>query len=139
MLLRLQASLLLAAGWCSIFKDSSRLLHPRLNATRVGRRPIRHLPKHRSMPYPALAESDSHRRYWRKNRIVIGLLLVVWFTVTFGVSYFARALNFSFFGWPFSFWMGAQGALLIYCLIIAFYAWYMNRLDIAFGVEEEAE
>ena len=79
----------------------------------------------------------NHRSYWRKNRVVIALLLLVWFGVTFGVSYFARYLSFNFFGWPFSFWMGAQGALLVYCLIIGFYAWYMNRLDIAHGVEEE--
>jgi putative solute:sodium symporter small subunit len=81
--------------------------------------------------------TDRHRSYWRKNQIVTGILLLIWFTVTFGVSYFARALSFSFFGWPFSFWMGAQGALLIYCLIIGFYAWYMNRLDVAYGLADE--
>lgn len=84
-----------------------------------------------------MLHTESHRSYWRKNRIVIAVLLLIWFSVTFGVSYFARALNFTFFGWPFSFWMGAQGALLVYGLIIGFYAWYMNRLDIEHGVEEE--
>ena len=66
-----------------------------------------------------------------------GALLAVWFVVTFVVSYFARDLNFNFFGWPFSFWVGAQGALVVYCLIIGFYAWYMNRLDIQHGVDED--
>ncbi len=83
--------------------------------------------------------TDNHRLYWRKNRIAIAVLLLIWFVVTFGVSYFARDLSFSFFGWPFSFWMGAQGSLLVYCLIIGFYAWYMNRLDTAHGVEEEGD
>ena len=86
-----------------------------------------------------MQRNDRHERYWRSNRIVIALLLLVWFTVTFVVSYFARALSFTFFGWPFSFWMGAQGALLVYCLIIGFYAWYMNRLDIEHGVEEPGD
>lgn len=80
--------------------------------------------------------SETHRRYWRKNLRMTALLLVVWFGVTFGVSYFARELSFSFFGWPFSFWMGAQGTLVVYCLIIGFYAWYMNRLDVEHGVDE---
>lgn len=80
--------------------------------------------------------TDKHRRYWHKNLRITAILLVVWFVVTFVVSYFARELSFSFFGWPFSFWMGAQGSLVVYCLIIAFYAWYMNRLDIEHGVEE---
>lgn len=70
-----------------------------------------------------------HRRYWRRNLAATALLLCVWFAVTFGVAYFARFLDFKFFGWPFSFWMGAQGALWVYCLIVGFYAWYMNRLD----------
>lgn len=83
--------------------------------------------------------TDSQRRYWRKTRVLTALLLLLWFGVTFGVSYFARALSFTFFGWPFSFWMGAQGALLVYGLIIGFYAWYMNRLDIAYGVSDEED
>ena len=81
--------------------------------------------------------TDSHRRYWRKNLVLTGALLLIWFAVTFGVSYFARALSFTFFGWPFSFWMGAQGALIIYVLIIWYYARYMNKLDQEFGVHEE--
>ncbi|OGB05645.1 MAG: hypothetical protein A3E79_07560 [Burkholderiales bacterium RIFCSPHIGHO2_12_FULL_61_11] len=80
--------------------------------------------------------TENHRRYWRKNLVVTAILLLIWFIVTFGVSYFARALSFTFFGWPFSFWMGAQGALLVYGLIIGFYAWYMNRLDIEHGVAD---
>lgn len=83
-----------------------------------------------------MIRTENHRRYWRKNLRMITLLLLVWFGVTFGVSFFARELNFIFFGWPFSYWVGAQGALLVYCLIIGFYAWYMDRLDIEHDVAE---
>lgn len=79
---------------------------------------------------------ENHHRYWRKNLRITALLLSVWFVVTFVVSYFARELSFSFFGWPFSFWMAAQGSLVVYCLIIGYYAWCMNRLDLEHGVEE---
>jgi putative solute:sodium symporter small subunit len=81
--------------------------------------------------------SEGHREYWRKNLTITATLLVVWFVVTYVVGYFARDLNFNFFGWPFSFWMGAQGSLIIYVAIIWFYARYMNRLDQEFGVAEE--
>lgn len=84
-----------------------------------------------------MQRTENHRQYWRKNRLVIALLLWFCFIVTFGVSHFARALNFTFFGWPFSFWMGAQGALGVYLAIIAFYAWHMKRLDLQYGVEEQ--
>jgi len=80
---------------------------------------------------------DARQRHWRGNLLVTALLLLVWLIVTFGVSYFARELSFSFFGWPFSFWMGAQGALVVYLLIVGFYAWYMNRLDVRHGADEE--
>jgi putative solute:sodium symporter small subunit len=83
--------------------------------------------------------TDNHRRYWRKNLNITAILLAIWFVVTFVVSYFARELSFNFFGWPFSFWMGAQGALVVYCVIIGYYAWYMNKLDIEHGVEETEE
>ena len=33
--------------------------------------------------------------------------------------------------------MGAQGSLIVYCLIIWFYARYMGKLDIEHGVAEE--
>ena len=65
--------------------------------------------------------TESHRQYWRKNLNITAVLMFIWFVVTFVVSYFARDLSFNFFGWPFSFWMGAQGALLVYCLLIGFY------------------
>jgi len=81
--------------------------------------------------------TENHRHYWQKNLRLTGILLAIWFVVTFGVSYFARDLSFSFFGWPFSFWMGAQGALVIYVIIIWYYARAMNRLDQEHGVAEE--
>ncbi|WP_180683422.1 DUF4212 domain-containing protein [Tepidicella baoligensis] len=74
------------------------------------------------------------RRYWRRVQAITAALLLVWFVVSFVVSYFARDLDFVFFGWPFSYWMAAQGGLIVYGLIIALYAWYMNRLDRRYGV-----
>lgn len=81
--------------------------------------------------------SENHRRYWQKNLRITGILLAIWFVVTFVVAFFARDLNFNFFGWPFSFWVGAQGALVVYVVIIWFYARYMNNLDNEHNVHEE--
>jgi putative solute:sodium symporter small subunit len=83
--------------------------------------------------------TEKHRVYWQKNLRITSILLLIWFVVTFVVGYFARELDFTFFGWPFSFWMGAQGSLVVYCLIIWFYASYMNKLDEEAGVNEEEE
>lgn len=51
----------------------------------------------------------------------------------------ARELNsISFFG-PLGFYMGAQGALLVYLLIIWVYGRYMNALDKEYGLDDKDE
>ena len=83
--------------------------------------------------------TDSHKQYWQKNMRITGLLLFIWFVVTYVVSFMARDLSFTFFGWPFSFWMGAQGSLVVYVLLIAYYAHYMNNLDKEYDCAEVEE
>jgi putative solute:sodium symporter small subunit len=85
----------------------------------------------------AMQLTENHRQYWSKNLRITAILLAIWFVVTFVVGYFARDLNFTFFGWPFSFWVGAQGALVVYVVMIWYYARYMNKLDQEHGVAEE--
>jgi putative solute:sodium symporter small subunit len=83
--------------------------------------------------------TQRHHDYWGKTLTITGILLAIWFFVTFVIAYFARDLTFNFFGWPFSFWVAAQGALIVYVLIIWYYAHYMNRLDQEYGVAETEE
>ena len=80
--------------------------------------------------------TERQREYWRKNLRITAVLMVIWFVVTYVVAFFARDLNFTFFGWPFSFWVAAQGALIVYVVMIWFYARTMNRMDEEFGVAE---
>ena len=55
-------------------------------------------------------------------------LLAVWALITFVGCFFARDLQFSIGNWPFGYWMAAQGVILAFIAIVAFYAWAMNRL-----------
>lgn len=87
----------------------------------------------------AMEETDATarlERYWRRNLRLTGSLLAVWFLVTFGVPFFARDLDFTLFGWPFPFWMAAQGAVLVYVAIVWIYARRMERIDEEHGFEE---
>jgi putative solute:sodium symporter small subunit len=81
--------------------------------------------------------SENHQRYWQKNLRITAILLAIWFFVTYVIGYAARDMNFTFFGWPFSFWVASQGSLVVYVIIIWFYARYMNKLDQEHGVAEE--
>ena len=81
--------------------------------------------------------TDKHREYWHRNLRLTGVLLAIWFVATYVVSYFARELNeIVIAGFPLGFYMGAQGALIIYVLIIWYYAHSMNKLDREYGVHE---
>jgi putative solute:sodium symporter small subunit len=69
-------------------------------------------------------------------RRLTGGLLGVWFVATFVVSAFARELqSVTVLGFPLPFYMGAQGALLVYVLLVGFYAWRMQRIDHAVAEE----
>ena len=81
--------------------------------------------------------ADAARRRWRVSQRITAALLAVWFAVTFGVAYFARELNGIVLGWPFSFWVAAQGALIVYLLLICLYARWMARLDAEHGLAED--
>ena len=56
-------------------------------------------------------------------------LLALWAGVSFGSVFFARSLDFTVLGWPFGYWLAAQGALLAFVAIVAVYAWAMQRLQ----------
>jgi putative solute:sodium symporter small subunit len=80
---------------------------------------------------------EKHKLYWQKNLRLTGALLAVWFVVTFVIGWFARDLqSITFLGFPLSFYMGAQGALLIYVILVGYYAYCMDKLDRQYGVQE---
>lgn len=81
--------------------------------------------------------TEAHREYWRRNLRLTSILMAIWFVVTFVMAFFARPLaEFTIFGWPFSFYMAAQGSLIIYVVIIYIYAKKMQALDEEFDVAE---
>lgn len=81
--------------------------------------------------------TEKHKQYWQRNLRLTGILLVLWFIATFVIGYYARDLqNITIIGFPFPFYMGAQGSLAIYVVIIWYYAHAMNKLDQEYGVHE---
>ena len=67
--------------------------------------------------------------HWKKLRILTFSLLSIWSGVSFSIIFFARELSgLSFLGWPVSFYMAAQGSILINLLLIAFYAIVAKKL-----------
>jgi putative solute:sodium symporter small subunit len=82
--------------------------------------------------------TEKMREYWRRNLRITAVLLIIWFIVTYVAAFYAPQLNkFKFLGFPLGFYMGAQGSLIIYVIIIFYYAIKMNKLDREYGVQEE--
>jgi putative solute:sodium symporter small subunit len=82
---------------------------------------------------------DQKKSYWRYNKTLTTILLIVWFVVTYLISgLWAATLNqFSFLGFPLGYYMAAQGSLAIFVIEIAVYAYLMNKLDLKYGIREE--
>jgi len=81
--------------------------------------------------------TKNHQEYWRRNLSLTSVLLAIWFVATFVVSWFARELNEFVIIGPLGFFMGAQGSLIVYVVIIGYYARKMNQLDREYSVQEE--
>jgi putative solute:sodium symporter small subunit len=90
------------------------------------------------MPIPT---PEQLRAYWRKNLLYLGVLLSLWFAVSFGCGIlFVDWLDqFRIGGFGLGFWFAQQGSILAFVLIIFIYVALMNRLDRRFGVGEESE
>lgn len=87
-----------------------------------------------STEVPAASQTPQ-RLYWRRVRWLTAGLMAAWAVVSFAVVFEARALTFTFFGWPFSFWWTGQGALLIFLALVGLYAHTMGRLDETYGTD----
>jgi len=82
----------------------------------------------------------AERTYWQDTRRLTVILIGLWFVFTFGTIFFARELaGLRFFGWPLSFYLVAQGVILLYAALIAFYAWRMEQLDRRFRKANESD
>lgn len=69
-------------------------------------------------------------QYWRRVRALTLVLLMLWFSVSFGTVWFARELaSISIGGWPLHFYLASQGVTLVYLALIGAYALVMKRLD----------
>jgi putative solute:sodium symporter small subunit len=73
--------------------------------------------------------------YWQANIRIITILLIIWFAVAYVPPLFINQLNqIVIAGFPLGYYMGSQGALIVFVVEIFFYAWYMNKLDEEYGL-----
>ena len=78
--------------------------------------------------------------YWRRNIRYLGILLSIWFVVSYGFGILLADTLDRFTipgtGFPLGFWFAQQGSIYVFVVLIFVYVGLMNRLDRAFDVDE---
>jgi putative solute:sodium symporter small subunit len=89
---------------------------------------------------PKRLDKATLHAYWRYNVRLTSFTMVVWFVVTFVAIFFSPQMNgIVLFGFPLGYYMGAQGALVVFVWLIFNYARKMNKADVEYGVQEDAD
>lgn len=75
--------------------------------------------------------------YHRENVRYIAIFLIIWFVVSLGGILVVKSLNeISFLGFPFGYYLGAQGSILVFIAEIFIYSKLMDKLDKKYGFSE---
>ena len=84
-----------------------------------------------------MARLEKRKAYWRANLRVMGILLSVWFGVSYGLGILlVEPLNrIHIGGFPLGFWFAQQGAIYVFVVLIFIYARWMDRIDARFGAD----
>ena len=83
--------------------------------------------------------SKNLQDYWKKNLSYVGILLAIWFVVSylFGIIMVDVLDNVKFFGFKLGFWFAQQGSEVIFVILIFVYVNWMNKLDQEYDVHED--
>lgn len=83
-------------------------------------------------------ERERLEAHFRENARSVFWILVVWALVSYGAAIIVKFLNqFKILtGFPLGYYMGAQGSLIVFVLLIFYYARRMDQIDRKYGVEE---
>lgn len=77
--------------------------------------------------------------YFREKTRYIFIYFAIWFVVSFGVVMFAESLDFTFIGgFPFHYYMGAQGSILVFIILLFVNAKVSDKIDQKYGIDEKA-
>ena len=86
-----------------------------------------------------MSDNSGDSAYWKANKRLIIFCLVIWALASYGAAILFRPLlsGIAVGGTDLSFWFAQQGSILVFLVLIFFYAWRMNGIDKEHGVDEE--
>lgn len=76
--------------------------------------------------------------YWTANNRLIVILLAIWFAVAYIPPLFVEQLNTIVIGgFPLGYYFGGQFSLIVFVVLIFYYAYAMNRLDDKYHLKDK--
>lgn len=81
----------------------------------------------------------SFKAYWRENLTLMGVLLAIWFLVSFGAGILFRDFldQFSIGSAPLGFWFAQQGSIYVFVILIFVYSALMHRIERKYDVDDD--
>lgn len=83
-------------------------------------------------------ETAESNAYWKANLRLLGVLMSIWFVVSFGFGILLRPWldQIMLGGYPLGFWFAQQGSIYVFIALIFYYTVAMRRLDRKYGLED---
>ena len=83
---------------------------------------------------------SNKERHWEKPKGLMILTLLIWFIFSIVIFMFGESLNNgSFLGNPLAYYMCAQGSIIIFVVLIFWFANRQEKIDEEFGFAERGE
>ena len=78
------------------------------------------------------------QEYWKANLKLVGILLSVWFLVSFvfGILLVDVLNVIQIGGFKLGFWFAQQGAIFVFVILVFVYAYYARKLDRKYEVDD---
>ena len=83
---------------------------------------------------------SNKEKHWEKTRGLMIITLAIWFIFSIVIFMFGEGLNnASFLGYPLAYYMCAQGSIVIFVVLIFWFANRQEKIDEEFGFAERGE
>ena len=83
---------------------------------------------------------SNKEKHWEKTKGLMVTTLIIWFIFSIVIFMFGEGMNEgSFLGYPLAYYMSAQGSIVIFVILIFWFAGRQEKIDEEFGFTEKEE
>lgn len=77
-------------------------------------------------------------RHWSRTSALMLTMLILWFVFSFVIHFFVNNLNtIKIGGFPLGFYMASQGSLIVFVVMLFWFAMRQDKIDREEGVAED--